>query len=184
VTHIHSYSYTRLDSELSRGAPAEGRCRPPGAPGLQNRHPAQSQLEHHGCLSVCLSVCFSFFLPVSLSVCMYVVCLFVEIQSNHMRAPGRCCGGAGPHPAQTWHFDSRFPGTKCIFELKTKRSVEWNSSVDTVVSPLPDLCSDGRRIRSRAAWASGSVQVHPNVSESDSAQRVVKRVLVVVVTIF
>ena len=38
-----------------------------------------------------------------------------------------------------WHFDSRFPAAKCVFELENKLSGERNSSVDTVVSPSPEF---------------------------------------------
>ena len=38
-----------------------------------------------------------------------------------------------------WHFDSRFPAAKCVFELEYKLSGERNSSADTVVSPSPEF---------------------------------------------
>ena len=43
-----------------------------------------------------------------------------------------------------WHFDSRFPAAKCVFELENKLSGERNSSADTVVSPSPESALVGR----------------------------------------
>jgi hypothetical protein len=38
-----------------------------------------------------------------------------------------------------WHFESRFPAAKCVFELENKLSGERNSIVDTMVSPSPEF---------------------------------------------
>ncbi len=38
-----------------------------------------------------------------------------------------------------WHFESRFPAAKCVFELENKLSGERDRTVDTMVSPSPEF---------------------------------------------